>query len=307
MKSRIPTVFPVLVIGLTSLAVSAADDAKPPPLKAPDYSKYTNVLKKVTGEIVKIDEKMLTIRVSNLEKQQGFGADRRRLAKTELAFAFIEESLVRTSFLPPKVSDKGVKTQYTANEIKVLKRPPGAPGYAATLEDLKVGTDVTLHLVRDKTIPAAKATQADLRVKYAIIQPENPFMGLQGSWYLDAIESGSQRSEYKKVKSMVLTIKDNQWALAFGKDIVRDNQFVMSFGLARDNVNRAIIIIDPTTDPRIIQLRNPNGRIIWSGRYKLDGETLTICRPLRLGGPPPTELKSTDNSILWEWRKSKDD
>jgi len=299
----------ILVLALGSVTISAADDEKKPanqpPAKLPDYSKYTSVIKEVMGEVVTVDEKKITLKVAVTQKKGAKGLILGE-AQKELTYSFIEESLVRTSLLPLKLDEKGKKIAYKEKEKEALKLPTGAPGYAAKIDDLEVGGTVNLLLIRDKSIAQDKATDDDLRIKFAIIQPEKPLKGLQGVWHLDAIESSSKRTEYKEIKTMVLTIKNDQWALAFGKDTVKDNQFLMSFGPANGNVNRATIIIDSTKDPKLIELRNPAGPVIWSGLYKLENDTLTICRPLRLGGNRPTELKSSDDAILWVWRKSND-
>jgi hypothetical protein len=56
--------------------------------------------------------------------------------------------------------------------MEKLRQPTGVPGYAADRTDLKPGTIVEAHLVRPRSIPAAKATEADLVVKYVFIVGE---------------------------------------------------------------------------------------------------------------------------------------
>ena len=54
-----------------------------------------------------------------------------------------------------------------------MRGPPGAPGYAASLFDLAPGTIVEVVAMRDRKIPAAKATEDDLCAKYIIILGSN--------------------------------------------------------------------------------------------------------------------------------------
>ncbi len=173
-----------LGLGLATLPVGmfAADDTKTPdtkapekdiPTKAPDFSKYTFV-KDVTGEVVKADDKKLTVKVSWTMLKPGANAKAPPTAvpmSKEYDFTFLPESLVRTEFLPPKFDDKGKKVAYTQKEKDALKLPMKVPYYAASMSDLTKGTLVNVTLVRDKSIPASKVTDDDSRIKYVVIQP----------------------------------------------------------------------------------------------------------------------------------------
>ncbi len=162
-----------LAAGLTGLAV-AADDKKPAGKKpaeaaAPDWSGFLkhSVL---VGEVVKADDKELTLKVV-----VGPPPRRGQKPKTEdLHFALGETTLVRWKKLPPKTDAVGKRAPYTAEEMKELKSPPGAPGYAADRTDLKPGYVVELTLMRPKEVPAAKAVIQDLRVRYAVILSADP-------------------------------------------------------------------------------------------------------------------------------------
>jgi len=173
-----------LGFGLATLPLGmfAADDTKTPatktpekdvPTKAPDFSKYTYV-KDVAGEVVKSDEKKLTVKVSWTMLKPNPNP---KVAPTavpmskEYDFTFLPESLVRTQVLPPKLDDKGKKVAYTQKEKDALKLPMGVPNYAASMSDLTKGTPVNVILVRDKSIPSSKVTDDDSRIKYVIIQP----------------------------------------------------------------------------------------------------------------------------------------
>jgi hypothetical protein len=151
--------------GAVALPAGGADDDKPAAKKKPadakpDWSKFANH-KDVVGEVVKADEDGLTLRLPQ------------RAAKGEdLELKYAEGGLVRWKKLPPKVGADGKKANYTPKEMEALKQPAGAPGYAAERTDLLTGHVVEVKLVRPKSVPAAKATPADLSVKYVIIVGE---------------------------------------------------------------------------------------------------------------------------------------
>jgi hypothetical protein len=158
----------------------AADDTKAPakdvPAKAPDFSKYVYV-KDVTGEIVKADDKKITLKVT-LTGLKPSGNPKVPPTVVEMHheydFTMLPESLVRNLVLPPKIDANGKKVPYTDKEKEALKVPPKVVGYAASVSDLTKGTMVNVILVREKSIPESKAKDEDLRVKYAVIQPAVP-------------------------------------------------------------------------------------------------------------------------------------
>jgi hypothetical protein len=96
---------------------------------------------------------------------------------------YLPESLVRTKTLPPKVDPNGKRGFYSAEEQDALKVPYSVPGFQALRGDLTPGTVVEAYIVRDKTIPAAKVTDADMRIKYAVIvgQDANAATNLAGT------------------------------------------------------------------------------------------------------------------------------
>jgi hypothetical protein len=177
----------VLALGLGIAAmpfgVFAADD-KTKDTTAPDWSKYTTVTE-VTGELVKADETKITLRLNYVAikgQQNKFPpltqypftppvakANTLMQARHDYSIHLLPESLIRTLVLPPKLDDKGKKVPYTDKEKEALKVPKGVRGYAATIADLTSGSTVIVVLIRDKSIQAEKATDDDLRVKYAIL------------------------------------------------------------------------------------------------------------------------------------------
>jgi hypothetical protein len=48
------------------------------------------------------------------------------------------------------------------------------PAYAASRADVTPATYLEVYLVREKAIPVAKATEDDLRIKYAFILGKDP-------------------------------------------------------------------------------------------------------------------------------------
>ena len=185
---------------LLLLPLFAADDKS----KAPDWSGYTTV-STVVGEIVKADSKQLTLRVTWFVPQAKGGLQKPALSINahgyrnpfvpnmtkprpgfkeehhDYELEFVAESLVRTKHLPPKLDEKGKRVDYTQKELDALRAPAGVTGFAASTGDLTPGTIVEVIMIRDKSIPAAKATEDDLRVKYAIILGKDPNMPKEGT------------------------------------------------------------------------------------------------------------------------------
>jgi hypothetical protein len=194
-----------LALGLgAALPAATADDPKPeepaprptssPALKAPDYSGYANVAD-VVGEVVRNTDKTLTFRVTWMVTQPSksrphlsansrnfhnpYSSNRNahphlKAEHHDYQLDYVPESLIRFKHLPPKTDANGKKASYTEKEMDELKQPYSIPGYQASASDLTPGTIVEVHVIRDKTIPAAKATENDLRVKYVVILGHDP-------------------------------------------------------------------------------------------------------------------------------------
>ncbi|MBN9122816.1 MAG: hypothetical protein J0I06_27375 [Planctomycetes bacterium] len=185
-----------LWLGLVALSVPRAD-ADETPTKAPDWTGYVYVTD-VVGEVVKADDKKIVLRITWLEAQVKNGnrntrpnlnANHRHFHNPysgnrpnvqikqqhhDYELEYMPQSLVRAKSLPPKIDENGKKASYTQKEYDALRAPSGVTGYAANRSDLTPGTIVEVILIRDKTVPAAKATEDDLRIKYAIIQGKDP-------------------------------------------------------------------------------------------------------------------------------------
>lgn len=124
-----------------------------------DWSKFAKG-KEVTFEIKKAsgDEVILKVPIAKNKFE-------------DWHYTFAEGGLTRWAKIGPKFNGlTGKKVPLTAKELEPFKLPKGVPGYAGDKTDLKPGDFVTLVLVRPKDIPAAKAKESDLKIKYAIIQ-----------------------------------------------------------------------------------------------------------------------------------------
>jgi hypothetical protein len=193
------------------VGLAAADDPKPSPEtpktetpekpakpKLPDFSGYQFV-RLLDAEVVKADDSKITVRIywehavakgngggrgrrPNLHGSRGFHspfAIRRpnvqiKWEHHDYEIPYIAESLVRTKQLPPKVGPDGKRGFYSAKEQDELSQPIGAPGFQAAKSDIKAGTIVELHLIRDKFIAANNVKDEDMRIKYAVILREDP-------------------------------------------------------------------------------------------------------------------------------------
>ncbi|AWM41516.1 hypothetical protein GobsT_74310 [Gemmata obscuriglobus] len=193
--------FATLALGLGAFTLPVlAEDSKPKPS---DWSGYVFVAD-VVGEVVKADDKSVTLRITWFEPQARTGNSRNgrpglsqnnrnfrnpysqnmnrpNQSKTQLKeqhhdyeLEYVSESLVRSKTLPVKLDEKGKKIPHNQKEIDELRAPGGFPGYAANRSDLTPGTIVEVYLIRDKSVPAAKAGEDDLRVKYAVILGRDP-------------------------------------------------------------------------------------------------------------------------------------
>ncbi len=186
---------------LPAAAKKPADVTSVAPAK-PDWSGFATV-GDVVGEVVKVDDAGFTLRVdwsaqnghhthgtvartpqqlaqhlrqmesqfARMERRSGKkGRDHHR----DYQLTFADAGLVRWKALPAKTDEAGKKVPYTDEELKALRQPAGAVGYAADRSDLKIGQVVEATLVRPKTVPADKATLSDLRVKSAVILGTDP-------------------------------------------------------------------------------------------------------------------------------------
>ncbi len=197
MTNRIVRTICTVALGYTLALLPelcADDKSAKSTAKAPDWSKYTTV-GEVVGEIVKASDSKLTLRVTwyvqpnagnkrpslrggggNYRNPYGANNNKQNLKEQhhDYDLEFVPETLVRMKTLPPKLDGNGKKIDYTQKEIDTARLPDGVPSYAASQADLVPGTIVEVRMIRDKSIPASKVGENDLRVKYAIILGKDP-------------------------------------------------------------------------------------------------------------------------------------
>jgi RNA polymerase sigma factor (sigma-70 family) len=118
----------------------------------------------------------------------------------------------------------------------------------------------------------------------------NDLMKIQGIWKLASWELDGQLKPAEASKGTTLEINaKGEWRLSFspGKP-----------------TNQALVFIDPSKEPAVMEVRGPNGRVFRSGLYKVEGDTLTICSTAWPGASPPKELKSSAEHDLWVWKRT---
>jgi hypothetical protein len=197
---------------VTAADEKPSQSEKPPKLelpKPPDWSGYVTVAD-VVGEIVQADDKKMTLRVTwyapqvqrtgggnnrnnnyrrpnlsgnNRNYRNPYAQNRNRPPQVKVTYKeehhdydleFVPESLIRTKTLPRQLDLNGKPLKLTKDELALMRAPANYPGYAADRKALVPGSIVEVFLVRDRSIPPARATENDLRVKYAVILGLDP-------------------------------------------------------------------------------------------------------------------------------------
>ena len=115
---------------------------------------------------------------------------------------------------------------------------------------------------------------------------------LQGEWTMVSMETKGMKARDDVVKQYKLTIKGDQWTVTTLKGVG----------------GKATFKIDPSKNPKTIDLTfefNKKGTPS-RGIYKLEGDTLTLCRTAG-DRERPKEFKTTEEAgILVVWKRAKD-
>jgi len=114
---------------------------------------------------------------------------------------------------------------------------------------------------------------------------------LQGEWTMVSQEQRGVKVPEEVVKLFKLTVKGDQWILS------RQGQA---------GERKETIKIDPSQNPGILDLTGPAG-FTSLGIYKLEGDTITLCRTIDRGDiDRPREFKTTlEEGILVVWKRAK--
>jgi len=138
----------LLAMFLLTAGPTQADDPKSKPAESGAKTNYT-VVGPLIGQIVKVDDKSITIRVV-VPKQTGTGRNTRiTSANQDYLMHFTPDVQVRIAHLPPKLDENGKKVKYTPEELKEHKgSDPKMPGYQAELSELIAGQVVTAQIVQ---------------------------------------------------------------------------------------------------------------------------------------------------------------
>lgn len=113
---------------------------------------------------------------------------------------------------------------------------------------------------------------------------------LQGEWALVSQESQGRLLPDALVRGQTVTVKADQWTIQ-----VRGKEGTFTFK------------IDPSKDPKTIDLTRKVGEkeIVLRGIYKVDGDTLTVCRA-GAEHERPKEFKVTaEVGLLQVWKRVK--
>jgi uncharacterized protein (TIGR03067 family) len=116
---------------------------------------------------------------------------------------------------------------------------------------------------------------------------------LQGAWIMTALEINGEKIAAERFQNSRLEIKGDRYVVNTGK-----------------STHEAILTLDPTKSLKAIDMKladGPNKGETAEGIYKLESDTLTICRPRLPPQPRPTDFttKPGTDRFLVVWQREK--
>lgn len=162
----------LLLAGVVGLS-AVADDTPPLP-KLPKFKDFTALPRPVAGKVKAVKDDTLTITATEFSVKPSSGRSRRppsvKEKEVEYTLTLHPDALVRREQKPTKSDDKGRRKEFTPAEMRRLKAPAGAPGYAAELTDLTAGQAVEVVLLLPAKIKSTEVVEQDYRVKWVVIK-----------------------------------------------------------------------------------------------------------------------------------------
>lgn len=113
---------------------------------------------------------------------------------------------------------------------------------------------------------------------------------LDGEWTMVSMEQKGTKAAFDTANRFKLTIRGDEW-------------IVSSF---RGMESKMTFTIDPMQNPQAIDLtmKSGNQEAVSRGIFKIEGDTLTVCRTVG-DTARPKEFKTTPESgILIEWKRA---
>src|SRR5438105_2114729 len=113
-------------------------------------------------------------------------------------------------------------------------------------------------------------------------QAKQDLKRLQGTWVMAALEVDGKDVGVEKVQGTTLTIKGDQYSVR-----------------VKDKVHSCVIRLDPKMDPPAIDMiftEPGGGEKTHKGIYKIEGDTLRICRGLGAEQERPAQLATWPNT-----------
>jgi len=117
---------------------------------------------------------------------------------------------------------------------------------------------------------------------------------LQGAWIMTSLEINGERIAPERFQNTRLEIKGDRYVVDTGK-----------------GTHEAILALDPSKSPKAIDMKladGPNKGETAEGIYKLEGGTLTICRPRLPPQARPAEFTTKPGTdrflVVWQREKS---